>query len=170
MENRKKETAGIIIRAAVAMILFVIAIVNYDKLSGLNVEALLSQFDSTGVIVAVVLALYFVKGLIFVLPASVIYVAVGVIPIWHIIKNLQLRGDFYCFTPLFKIEQSPTDNNKAVYGQFMRNPEFMGEITIAYNLPFASISTFANYYSYPKKNWNFGISLGILMYNPKFVE
>ena len=79
MENRKKETIGIILRALVAMILFVVAIVNYDKLSGLDVEALLSQFDQTGVIVAVVLALYFIKGLIFVLPASVIYVAVGVI-------------------------------------------------------------------------------------------
>lgn len=79
MENKKKETAGIILRAVIAMILFVIAIVNYDKLSGLDVEALLSQFDKTGIIVAVVLGLYFVKGLIFVLPASVIYVAVGVI-------------------------------------------------------------------------------------------
>lgn len=79
MDNKKKETAGIILRAVVAMILFVIAIVNYDKLSGLDVEALLSQFDKTGIIVAVVLALYFIKGLIFVLPASVIYVAVGVI-------------------------------------------------------------------------------------------
>lgn len=79
MENKKKETVGIILRAVVAMILFVVAIVNYDKLSNLNVEALLSQFDKTGVIVAIVLALYFIKGLIFVLPASVIYVAVGVI-------------------------------------------------------------------------------------------
>lgn len=98
------------------------------------------------------------------------YVAVGIIPIWHIIKNLQLRGDFYCFTPMFKIEQSPIDINKAVYGKFMRNPEFIGEISVAYNLPFASLSVFTNYYSYPKKNWNFGITFGILMYNPKFVE
>ena len=98
------------------------------------------------------------------------FVAVGIIPIWHIIKNLQLRGDFYCFTPLFKIEQSPINHEKAVYGKFMRNPEFMGEITVAYNLPFASLSMFTNYYSYPKKNWNFGISFGILMYNPKFKE
>ena len=98
------------------------------------------------------------------------FVAVGVIPIWHIIKNLQLRGDFYCFTPMFKIEQSPNNFDKAAYGKFMRNPEFMGEITVAYNLPFASLSAFANYYSYPKKNWNFGINFGILMYNPKFVE
>lgn len=79
MDNKKKETVGIILRAVVAMILFVIAIINYDKLSGLDVEALLSQFDKTGIIISVVLGLYFVKGLIFVLPASVIYVAVGVI-------------------------------------------------------------------------------------------
>jgi NTE family protein len=71
---------------------------------------------------------------------------------------------------MFKIEQSPDDINKAVYGKFMRNPEFMGEISVAYNLPFASLSVFANYYSYPKKNWNYGITFGILMYNPKFVE
>ena len=79
MDNKKKETVGIILRAVVAMILFVIAIINYDKLSGLDVEALLLQFDKTGIIISVVLGLYFVKGLIFVLPASVIYVAVGVI-------------------------------------------------------------------------------------------
>ncbi len=98
------------------------------------------------------------------------YIAAGIIPIWHIIKNLQLRGDFYCFVPFFKIEQSATNPDKAVYGKFMRNPEFLGEITLAYNLPFASISLFCNYYSYPSKNWNFGINFGILMYNPKFIE
>lgn len=79
MTKKQKETAGVILRAVVAMILFVAAIVNYDKLSNLDVQALLSTFSNTGVIVAVVLGLYFVKGLIFVLPASVIYVAVGVI-------------------------------------------------------------------------------------------
>ena len=40
----------------------------------------------------------------------------------------------------------------------------------SHNLPFASISLFGNYYSYPSKNWNFGINFGILMYNPKFIE
>ncbi|MBP3354272.1 MAG: patatin-like phospholipase family protein [Bacteroidales bacterium] len=98
------------------------------------------------------------------------FIAVGVIPIWEIIKNLQLRGDFYCFTPFFKIEQSYQNKEKAAYGKFMHNPEFMGELTMAYNLPFASIGMFVNYYSYPNNNWNFGINLGILLYNPKFIE
>lgn len=79
MTKQQKEIFGIVLRATVAMVLFVIAIVNYDTLSNLDVEALLQTFDNTAVIIAVVLALYFVKGLIFVLPASVIYVAVGVI-------------------------------------------------------------------------------------------
>lgn len=79
MTKQQKETAGILIRASVAMILFVTAIVNYDYLSNLDVEAILSSISNTGLIVAVVLLMYFVKGLIFVLPASVIYVAVGVI-------------------------------------------------------------------------------------------
>lgn len=79
MIKQKKETLGIILRATVAMILFIAAIVNYDKLSNLDVEALLSGIGNTGMIIAVVLLLYFIKGLIFVLPASVIYVAVGVI-------------------------------------------------------------------------------------------
>lgn len=79
MTNKKKEIAGILLRAAVAMILFIIAVVNYDKLSNLNVEQILSGLDDVGIIIGVVLAMYFVKGLVFVLPASVIYVAVGVI-------------------------------------------------------------------------------------------
>lgn len=79
MKEKQKEIFDIVLRVAVAMTLFVVAIVNYDKLSNLNVEQLLSSFDNTAIIVAVVLALYIIKGLIFVLPASVIYVAVGVI-------------------------------------------------------------------------------------------
>lgn len=79
MSERKKEIAGIVIRSVVALTLFVIAILNYDKLSNLDVQALLSNLDSERLIIAVVLLLYIIKGLIFVLPASVIYVAVGVL-------------------------------------------------------------------------------------------
>lgn len=92
MNKHQKETAGIILRAAVAMILFAVAIVNYDKLSNLDVETLLSTFSNTGVTVAVILALYFAKGLIFVLPASVIYVAVGVILDTRLAVTVNIAG------------------------------------------------------------------------------
>ena len=92
MNNKKKETVGILIRAAVAMILFIVAILNYDKLSNLNVEQLLSNFDNTFVIIIVVLVLYLIKGLIFVLPASVIYVAVGVVLDTWIAIGINIAG------------------------------------------------------------------------------
>lgn len=96
------------------------------------------------------------------------YVAAGIVPIWKIVKNLQLRGEFYGFVPFFEIKQ---DNfGQAYYGKFMDSVKFMGEISIAYSLPFAAISVFTNYYSYPAKNWNFGLALGVLLYNPKFLE
>lgn len=79
MTQQKKETFGIFLRSAVAMVLFITAIVNYDYLSNLDVEAILSSITNVPIIVAVVLLMYFVKGLIFVLPASVIYVAVGIV-------------------------------------------------------------------------------------------
>lgn len=92
MTKQQKETAGILIRAAVAMILFVTAIVNYDYLSNLNVEAILSSFSNTGLIIAVVLLMYFVKGLIFVLPASVIYVAVGIVLDSYLAVSVNILG------------------------------------------------------------------------------
>lgn len=79
MTGKKKELFSILIRVVVAMTLFFAAVINYDKLSSLDVEQILSSIDNTALIVAVVLCMYFVKGLIFILPASVIYIAVGVI-------------------------------------------------------------------------------------------
>lgn len=92
MTNQQKETVGILIRAAVAMALFVTAIVNYDYLSNLNVEEILSSLSNTGLIIAVVLLMYFVKGLIFVLPASVIYVAVGIVLDSHLAVGINMLG------------------------------------------------------------------------------
>lgn len=79
MDAKKKEILGVIIRVAVALALFVAAIVNYDKLAHINVEQELSKIDNTGALIAVALLMYFVKGLIFILPASVLYMGIGTI-------------------------------------------------------------------------------------------
>ena len=52
----------------------------------------------------------------------------------------------------------------------MNSFEYIGEVALVYDLPFASISMYVNKYSYPKNNWNFGIGLGFLLYNAKFIE
>lgn len=74
---KKKETAGIIIRCAVALALFAVAIIYYDDLKNIDVRQLVSGTDNTAVISVIILAVYFVKALVFVVPASAVYVAVG---------------------------------------------------------------------------------------------
>ncbi|MBO8438909.1 MAG: patatin-like phospholipase family protein [Bacteroidetes bacterium] len=96
------------------------------------------------------------------------YVAGGIVPVWNIVNNLQLRGEFYCFVPFFEIKQDM--NGLPYYGKFMDSVKYMGEVSLVYNLPFAAISMFSNYYSYPARNWNFGLALGVLLYNPRFLE
>ncbi|MBR5409733.1 MAG: VTT domain-containing protein [Clostridia bacterium] len=75
----KKDVFLTILKVAVALTLFVVAIVNYDTLSTLSVSDLTAFTKSVPVIAGVVLGIYFVKALVFVVPASLIYVAVGAI-------------------------------------------------------------------------------------------
>lgn len=86
----KKEILLILLRCAVALTLFVIAIVYYDELSTLDVKQLLSVTDSLTLMSAIVLAVYFVKALVFVVPASLVYVAVGAVlpPVLAVEVNL----------------------------------------------------------------------------------
>lgn len=79
MSKKQKETAGILLRVTVAAVLFVIAIIKYDTLSQLDIEQLLSGIDNTALLIAAILGIYVAKGLVFVLPASVVYIAVGVL-------------------------------------------------------------------------------------------
>ena len=80
---KKKDIFFTLLKAAVAMTLFVLAIVNYDTLSTLDVRELVSFTQETGVMIAVILCVYTVKALLFVVPASLIYVAVGaILPTW----------------------------------------------------------------------------------------
>lgn len=87
---KKKDVFLIILRCVIALTLFVIAIVYYDELSNVNVADLVSFTDKLPVMIAVILALYVVKALVFVIPASLVYVAVGAImdPFLAVIVNL----------------------------------------------------------------------------------
>ncbi len=96
------------------------------------------------------------------------YIAGGVMPIYKVLKNMQLRGEFYAFSPFRKILRDNDYSAKYADGYFT-HIEFLGEISLVYKLPFATLSAFANYYTYPSNNWNFGFALGFLLYNPRFL-
>ena len=47
---------------------------------------------------------------------------------------------------------------------------FSGEVAAVYNFPFASLSVYVNYLSYPSNNWNFGINFGLFFQAPKLLR
>ncbi len=96
------------------------------------------------------------------------YVAAGVIPIWKIISNLQFRNEFYLFMPTRPVDGRPY--MKPYYEPYFSKLHFMAESSIVYNLSFASVALYANYYDFPARNWNFGINIGLFVLSPKFLE
>lgn len=96
------------------------------------------------------------------------YVAAGVMPIWSPVSKLQIRGDFYVYSPIRELHPGP--NNTAMYRGWFKRAEFLGEAAVVYNFPFASLSLYGNYLSYPARNWNFGINFGLLFQAPKILR
>jgi NTE family protein len=95
------------------------------------------------------------------------YMAGGLISILKLNPIFHFRGDFYGFVPLYPIRKG--ENNRAFYGNLFASPAYLGEISLVAQLSFMSVSLYANHYSYPKNNWNFGLNIGYLIFGPKFI-
>ena len=79
-QNRKqqlKEILLVALRIAVAAILFSLAVTNYSRLTHLDVRAVVSAASGIGIAAAAVLGIYLVKSVLFVVPASIIYIYTG---------------------------------------------------------------------------------------------
>ncbi|GHT77230.1 patatin [Bacteroidia bacterium] len=95
------------------------------------------------------------------------YMAGGVMPIWKLNSTFHFRGDFHVFFPMYPILKG--EGNKAYYGNLFGKSAYLGEISLVAQLPFMSVSLYANHYSSPKGNWNFGLNIGYLIFGPKFI-
>ncbi len=96
------------------------------------------------------------------------YVTAGIVPIWKLTSTASVRGTFNCFLPMRKILENP--DGSARYGRWFSNPQFTGEVAVALTFPFATLSAYANYSTYPSRNWNFGLSLGLFVLAPRFLR
>lgn len=76
-EGNMKNKALNILKVAFAAVLLVVIILNYDTLSNLDIRTLIASADSLVLAAVTVLGVYFVKSLVFVVPASLIYLSVG---------------------------------------------------------------------------------------------
>ena len=75
-------------------------------------------------------------------------------------RLLHFRLDMYGFAPLYEIRKEEHRENGRYtalpyYGKFLHSFKYMGEAALVLQLPFASISLYANGYSYPSQNFNF---------------
>lgn len=77
MTKRTKATVGALIRAAVAMIIFVIAVIEYDNLKNIDVRAIVEGSSSMLIAVLTIWGVYLVKSVLFIIPASLIYISIG---------------------------------------------------------------------------------------------
>lgn len=77
MNTRTKETLKAVFKATVALVIFVIAVINYDKLKNIDVRAIVEASSGTAAAVSAILGVYFIKSVLFIIPASLIYISVG---------------------------------------------------------------------------------------------
>ena len=77
MSEKTKSTLKALIRVAVAMIIFVIAVINYDRLKNIDVRALVEASSSMLVAVLTIWSVYLTKSILFIIPASLIYISTG---------------------------------------------------------------------------------------------
>ena len=79
-KNRKHQITEFLLvalRVAVAAILFVLALTNYRRLTQLDVRAVVSAASGIGIAAAAVIGIYLIKSVLFVVPASIIYIYTG---------------------------------------------------------------------------------------------
>ncbi|MDR0334119.1 MAG: patatin-like phospholipase family protein [Dysgonamonadaceae bacterium] len=97
------------------------------------------------------------------------FAAVGVKPILQLSNSLSLRNETYLFLPYQSIQRQ-TDG-MAFYSDPFTSYQYMSELSLVLDiLKVASISIFTNYYSTAASQWNFGINIGCLLFNKKFLK
>ena len=102
------------------------------------------------------------------------YIACGLTPIINFSKIVHLRTELYGFLPIYPIKKDATETDpffeRVYYGKALDTFRYMGEVSLVVKLPFVSVSLFANGYSHPKNNFNFGLNIGYLIFNSGFMD
>ena len=90
MKENKKELLKLISKIAVALAVFVFVLINYKELVNIDVREIVSAAPSLLPAVLSVLAIYCVKGLVLVIPASLVYISVGMAfsPLTAVLVNI----------------------------------------------------------------------------------
>lgn len=96
------------------------------------------------------------------------FLALGVKPIYNIHSQLQWRNELYWFLPYQTFLKD--DGNATRYAEPFSSSQVVAESSLVLNLRVATASLFINYYSSSLSPVNFGVNVGLLLFNKKFME
>ncbi len=80
---KTKNILGLVVRIAVSVVIIAIIIWKYDELKNIDVRAIVDASGNFVIAVISILGVYLIKSLTFVVPANIIYVAVGMAFDWR---------------------------------------------------------------------------------------
>lgn len=67
----------LVLRCLIALILFLTAVINYRRLTQLDMRALVENAGNVFTAIIIILGIYAIKSVLFIIPASMIYISVG---------------------------------------------------------------------------------------------
>lgn len=103
------------------------------------------------------------------------FIAAGLLPIFRY-NNFQWRNEFYLMLPYRSINRMSYDPYSSleyitpIYAEPLKQAYGMIETSLIYGSQIGAVSIFANYYTWPKNNFNFGVNIGIPLKNLKFMQ
>ena len=77
LSEKTKDILKLILKLVFVAAVFIAVVVNYDRLVNIDIRALVSGSTSETAAAAGVVGIYALKGMVFVIPASLIYISVG---------------------------------------------------------------------------------------------
>lgn len=110
------------------------------------------------------------------------FLAATLVPVFKYNSSLTARLSLSAFVPVRRIlpdvrketvsPDGPVPGTcSSRYGDWLSSPRFFGEFDISYKLPVpATVSAYVNYASRGSRPWGVGISLGIFLHAPRFLQ
>lgn len=98
------------------------------------------------------------------------YIALGITPVYKLNDSFSVRVTGHLFAPLRRILDSGDGLHTARYGGYFRHFTPFVELDATYRLPFATVGAYANYTATEGSKVNVGISFGVYLPAPKFLD
>ncbi|MDR0420594.1 MAG: patatin-like phospholipase family protein [Prevotellaceae bacterium] len=93
------------------------------------------------------------------------YIAVGIMPIFSLVKSIYFKGGVYVFQPYRELRKG--ENNEIIYGDKFKNRSFMGYTALVWQSPIGPLSASMYYYDGYKNKFIFSVNFGHLIFNRK---